>query len=506
MRKIAYYLFVLFFVVSFSACEKVDYVNMNITQHEEEIDVKEFVGDLKSHIVITDSKGRNINNIDIGIPFYVIDNTSGGADSRQWEITQGGETITSDQQFVRLSFGTPGEVKIKLTSVRSSDSKNVSSESTMQINNVPVTAQFITDPAEQGGTINIYAGFDVSFTTTVEGSPSKFEWVLTGPVTLTSSEQNPTFKFTEAGVYDLKFTATRETDGDQVVIEKSAYINAEVLVVQMIRAVGTDNTIELQFTVPMAQDITKDAMSEFSIEINTAGGETLTPDVLAIAATGDSSITLTFGDKMYSDDVMKLTFAPGGLITDGTGLFMPDAFSNEVCVYGHNLVSESDTENQSKWAKSTNTTDTDGSFYFVDENSAEFPQKPYQGKSCIAIYRGTDKIGVSFLDGFTVAEGDVFEIAYEALTTVSMNGALERRFSLVSGDGGNQANGNWMKAGDNGSGTGEWTTIKKTINVSADTKGQVGELFLNFFRYGGDNTTDAIWVDNIRFYHPNPRP
>lgn len=507
MRKISYHLLSLILILTVFSCEEINYKDMNIAQYKEEVNVKDLVGDLTSHIVVKTPDGADVTAVDMGATFYAIDNTEGGADSRTWTITQGSNTITSDKQLVKLSFARPGQVTLSLTSKRTSDGKEITSQTTVTINSIPVEASFLTNPVDEAGVINIFEGDEVTFTTEVKGSPTMFDWVFEGPETLTSSEQNPTVQFIQVGVYNVKFTASRD-DGEagisSDVVEKTAFINVQKRNVQLIRAIATDNKIELQYNFPVASNVA-DAASEFSISINTAAGATLTPPVMGLESKDASTLVLTFGDNMFSDDEVLLTFAPTGKLKDATGLVMPEAFENEPCVYGKTLA-WGDMEDESKWAKSWNTANNDGKFLFVDENSPDLPMKPYQGHKCIVITRGSASTGVSLLQGYDVQEGDVFEFAYEALSVESVPGALERRMSTTAGDGSNAAGGNWMQAKQNGNGTGKWMTVRKTINVSAQTKGKTGTLYFHFLRYGGGSDTAAIWIDNLRIYFPNPRP
>ncbi|CAZ97472.1 PKD domain-containing protein [Zobellia galactanivorans] len=507
MKKIIYFLISVFFVFSAPSCEQEDYSDINITHDTEEKVSKEFVGDLDSQIIIKDMDGALVNEIDMGKTFFVIDNTEGNSDTSEWVITKGDETITSKEQIVRLNFSNPGVATVKLTSTRSSDGKTTSSETTVTINSVPVKTRFITDPVADAETVAIYTSNSISFTDTSEGSPTEFNWVFEGPETLTSTEQNPVMTFMEPGIYNVSLTATRD-DGEEGIsedtIEKIGFIKVEQLVVELIRAVATDSKIELQFTQPIAQDIPATASSEFSITINTKNGAILTPDIVSIEATGEKTVELVFGDKMYSDDEVLISFNPSGILKDATGNYIPEMITDEPCVYGHNLWSGTDTEDESKFALSTNSNGS-GFFKFVDENSPELPMEPYQGRSCIGFIRGDDKIGLSVMQGYTVAEGDVVVLAYEGKRIENVAGALERRMSATMASGGNDANGNWSSANSNG-GDNEWITVTKTINVSADTKGVTGELFLTFFRYGGNSDTAALWIDNLRIYKPNPRP
>lgn len=509
MKKITYFLVSVFFVFSMASCEHEDYAGMNITHNQGEDDVKEFTGDLNSQIVVKNIAGDLVTEVDMGETFYVIDNTAENIDVSEWVITQEGQTITSNEQLVRLSFPGPGPVTASVTSKRSSDGKTTTSETIINVKSIPVEASFINDPMEDGGVINIYTSNSVIFTSTSKGSAKEFSWTFESPdETITSTEENPEITFLKPGIYDVTFTALRD-DGSQGVSEdtivKTGYIVVEQLVVDLIRAVATDSAIELQFTQPIAQNIPANATDEFSITINTKNGGVLTPSVLTINATGEKTVELVFGDKMYSDDEVLISFNPTGILTDASGLYNPEMISDEPCVYGHNLWTNTDTEDASKFRVSDNTAANNGIFEIVDENSPVLPMEPYQGHSCIAFTKGDDSIGISVLEGYTVAEGDVVELAYEGRRIEELSGAVERRMSEWIGSGSNDANGNWSSANSNG-GLNEWITVTRTINVSANTKGKTGELFLTFLRYGGNSSTAALWIDNVRIYVPNPRP
>ena len=69
MKKIIYFLFLLVFVVGFSSCNEEDYKNINITNYEEPIDIKEFVGDMTAQIVVKNPDGINVTDVDMGSTF-----------------------------------------------------------------------------------------------------------------------------------------------------------------------------------------------------------------------------------------------------------------------------------------------------------------------------------------------------------------------------------------------------------------------------------------------------
>jgi PKD repeat protein len=505
MKKIVYFL--LFFAFIVSSCEDNEYKDLNITHLEEEIDIRDFVGDLTSHIVILDANGEEVSSIDMGSTFYIVDNTEGGSDKRTWTITRGNEVITSEEQFVRVNFTNPGEVVINLTSERSSDGKSVSSSSGIEVLSIPITAGIKTDIAEEEGMLTVKTGDFITFEDNSMGAPKFYEWEFEGGLPATGDKKVEKIRYEEAGVYGVKYKALREDNPGEFVsdeIVKTAYINVVQREVRHIRAVATDNKIEVQFDEPLAESVPADAKSEFSITINTKGGAVLNPAVQGISVTGKKSLTLTFADQMYSDDEVLLTYTPTGKIEDATGLTPPIAFSDEPCVYGKSLV-YADTEGANDFALAWG--NEGGKFFNVNEDSAEYPMKPYQGLTCMA-FTGA-QYAVTVVEGFDVEHGDEFVIAYEALRTHAVGGALERRVHTQQFSGSNDAGGNWSQHNQNG-GMNEWRTETKPILAgdpggSGGTKGKVGRLYMTFMHYNG-NSDDVLYVDNVRIYKPNPRP
>lgn len=505
MKKIAYYIFFLVFIITYASCDEENYKDIDITRLEEEIDVKEFVGDLTSQIVITNLEGESVSEIDMGQTFYVIDNTENGSDSRIWTITRGTQTITSDEQFVRLNFAKPGTVTISLTATRTLDGKSVTSEEAVQVNSIPITANFMTDVVEDDGMLTIKTGDYITFMDNSMGVPTIYDWEFEGAVTVDRDEKEPKVRYETPGLYKVTYKASREDNPGEFVedeIVKTGYVNVLQRVVYLVRAVAKDSKIELQYSEPIAQNVPANAIGEFSLKINTKAGAALTPTISALAVTGQNSVTLTFSDQMYSDDKVLLSFNPTGILKDATALTLPEAVTDEPCVYGHNYLLNTDMEDYTKFMLNSN--NEGGKFFFVNENSAEYAMKPYQGRNCMALVGS--QFSLSAVPGFTVAMGDKFEFAYEALRVVNLSGALERRISTVSGNGSNDAGGNWSSA--NQGGVNAWKTESKTVTVGpsgSETKGKEGTLYFNFMHYNG-SATDVLWVDNLRIYKPNPRP
>jgi len=505
MKKIAYHFMLLLLMFSVFSCEEENYKDMNIANYEEEIDIKEFVGDLTSHIVVKKISGDVVSEVNMGETFYIIDNTAGGASERTWTITQGTTTtITSDEKFLRLNFPKPGLVTLQLTSTRASDGESVTSETTVDVLSIPVAGDFITDPVAVNGAITILQGASISFTSQTVGSPTIFEWVFEGPETLTSSEKNPTMTFTQIGTYDVTLTMRRD-DGEEgiseAVIVKQGFVVVNELIVRLVRAVAGDGDIIMEFNHPVGQTIPANLINEFAVTIKTAAGATLTPALSNLAVNGPKSLKMVFADKMYSNDEVLLTFNASGAMKDATGLTSLVGFADEPCVYAKNLWTATDMEDPSKFTYNDN--NSGGIIAFVDASSVQYAMEPYQGNTCMALVRGSGNCSVQISGGLTFEVGQTIELAYEHKRVGNISGALERRVCTVANSGSNDAGGNWSNAND--AGLDFWKTIRKTIVVGTGTIGKSGLLHFNFMRYGGSET-EPMWIDNVRLYYPDPRP
>jgi len=509
MKRISYYLVLFLILVIGNSCEEEDYKSMNITQYQEGIDIKQFVGDLTSHIVVKNSAGEDVTDVDMGAVFFVIDNTEGGADSRTWTVTQNGETKTYTKQLERFVFTKPGDAVISLESKRASDGATITSSVTIPINWIPVDAEFTTVQEPVDGVITIFQGASIDFITTLAGSPTMFDWQIVGTETITSDEQNPTIRFVEPGTYNVTFTASRDdgaTGITEKVVQKTGLIVVKKLNIEIIRAVATDGKIVVEYNHPINQVLPAEVASEFSVTINTAAGAVLTPEIQSISAIDDYKIEIVFADKMYSDDVVILNFTSAGHFVDKTGLgeILND---EEPCVYGHNLMINTDMEDPSRWGWNWNP-DPAADYGFVNENSEKYAIKPYQGLNCLYMVQGGG-VSIGLEQGLTFAAGDVFEIAYEAQKLGNTGGGgFERRASLIQWSGGNDAGGNWSSANDPG--LNFWKTLKQKVVVgdaagSGGTKGKVGTFYFTLIRYNG-SATEPIFIDNFRIYIPNPRP
>lgn len=511
MKRIAY-LMSFIFMFSIFSCEEEDYKNMNITQQEEDVNIKELVGDLTSHIVVKDLLGESITEVDMGQTFYAIDNTEGGANSRTWTITQGSNTINSVDQLVRINFLKPGKATINLISTRSSDGETVSSSSDVNVKNIPVTASFISAPAENGGVVSILQGADVTFTSAVSGSPTIFEWKFEGPEALTSDEQDPTVVFNKVGIYDVTFTAKRD-DGDagisEAVAEKVGYVVVEELVVKFITASITDNILELKYNHPVGQTLPNDAASQYAITIKTAAGTTLSPEVQEVTASGEKTIQLKFADKMYSDDEVFVVFTPAGNIMDATGLKVLTALTDEPCVYGKNLLVGGNCDEEGHWE--TATAMPDGNWKYTDAGV-------YQGAGALHLDNYTGTLAVVHSESFEIKKNVQYVIrSYGKLLKGNTGNNLSVRITDVKMSGGfinDKANGMNQLWANLGGYTEEYTAKNWNKgkawavdnNLLYSGAYDTSELYIAFFFQDNKSQDTEVLLDYVLVCEHNPRP
>ncbi|MCL2511278.1 MAG: T9SS type A sorting domain-containing protein [Bacteroidales bacterium] len=82
---------------------------------------------------------------------------------------------------------------------------------------IPLKANFKADKTTAG------IGAVINFTDLSTGGPTVWEWTVSGPETMTSTEQHPSFTFTKAGNYDVTLIVTNEEESD--IESKADYIS-----------------------------------------------------------------------------------------------------------------------------------------------------------------------------------------------------------------------------------------------------------------------------------------
>ncbi|HEX5050882.1 MAG TPA: PKD domain-containing protein [Planctomycetota bacterium] len=120
--------------------------------------------------------------------------------SWQWDFDNDG-TVDSTEQNPTHVYNTPGTFSVRLVATNEVGSVEVVKTNLLQVF-APVVANFSRTPSSG------IAPFSVSFTDLTTGSPTAWEWDFDGDGLVDSTQQNPTFNYTVAAVYDVTLTAT----------------------------------------------------------------------------------------------------------------------------------------------------------------------------------------------------------------------------------------------------------------------------------------------------------
>jgi PKD repeat protein/Leucine-rich repeat (LRR) protein len=135
------------------------------------------------------------------------DSSTNTPTSWAWEVTRtGSTTLTSSLQNPTFTFVDAGTYTVKLTATNGagSNTKTVTNMITVTLPTLIPVANF-TVP-----TTSVNSNGSIVFKDSSTNTPTSWAWEVTrtGSTTLTSSVQNPTFTFVDAGTYTVKLTAT----------------------------------------------------------------------------------------------------------------------------------------------------------------------------------------------------------------------------------------------------------------------------------------------------------
>lgn len=107
-------------------------------------------------------------------------------------------------------FSTPGETSER---VASSYEGGTPAELIIEYT-LPVSAPVASFNSNAGS--NVCTGDTIQFTDLTSNNPNSWNWEITGPSTLTSNQQNPSFIFNTPGVYDVSLIVSNSGGGDTI--------------------------------------------------------------------------------------------------------------------------------------------------------------------------------------------------------------------------------------------------------------------------------------------------
>ncbi|ANW95068.1 hypothetical protein AXE80_01600 [Wenyingzhuangia fucanilytica] len=283
---------------------------------------------------------------------------SSGVESRKWTFPEGvvdivdsDDDVTSTKNTVKAIFKKTGQHNVALHQVFKGDAydgttlKGKVLDTIIAVNvlkpvSVSLEGYKLNSDGSLGdalvmsdGALNeITASYSVRFIYTVEGQPEEFTWDLdNGGVVVTTDENNQTtdVKYSKMGDFNLSFGASRErpAGGNMVSYTDLIRVVPSTDPVVLENTYNRDGKIVLDFSREM--DASKLNPNDFSVNITTFGGATITPSINTVTldpTDGDLVIVELNGETVYTDDQATITYTKGTLATsDGVDA---DTFMN----------------------------------------------------------------------------------------------------------------------------------------------------------------------------------
>ncbi|APZ45826.1 hypothetical protein BW723_05730 [Polaribacter reichenbachii] len=305
-----------------------------------------------NHRAIVTSEMDFENTINVGAHIDFGD-LSRGVSSRLWTFPEnvteisGEEGNTSTKDVVKGTFNEAGVYDVTLSQVfKGNVYPNEDSTEPIQgkeldttivvtvLDNITANIQInhINDDGSLGAELNlsdnaeneVTASKFVRLTQNSTGSPTNFTWNLKGakPEQVLNDLNTPEVdvRYTKLGTWDLEFIAsrTRPTDADTIYIKNFIKVIPSTDPVTLDRVFEQEEQTKIGLEFSREMDPATVNKSTFSVTIETANGATLTPELTNVtvdATEGNILIIELANEIMYNDDVVKVSYTPGGLTT-----------------------------------------------------------------------------------------------------------------------------------------------------------------------------------------------
>ncbi|CAL66683.1 PKD domain-containing protein [Christiangramia forsetii] len=141
-------------------------------------------------------------------------------DSYLWEF-EGGTPATSTAENPVVTYPEPGVYNVKLTAHRAAPEHD---DIEVKTDYITILAAIPIEPKFSANITTIEAGEAITFTDSSSGDGDSWKWTFPGGTPETSTEQNPTVVYNEAGVYDVTLEVNRSQDGESESITKAEFI------------------------------------------------------------------------------------------------------------------------------------------------------------------------------------------------------------------------------------------------------------------------------------------
>ncbi len=179
-----------------------------------------------------------------GVAIVFTDESTNMPTSWSWEFP-GGDPAASADQHPSVSYAAEGTYSVTLTATNEEGEGMETKTDYIVIADIPIPPV----AAFSASRTNIETGTSVDFTDESTNDPTSWMWVFEGGDPGTSTDQNPTVTYENAGTYAVSLTAIN-ADGDDL-ITKTDYITVTVPVIAPEADFSADATI-----ITSGQDIT----------------------------------------------------------------------------------------------------------------------------------------------------------------------------------------------------------------------------------------------------------
>lgn len=532
MKNIKFLQFIFFTTLLLFSCSEEDSITLIESNHRA--------------IVTSEMNYENTINVGAHIDFGDL---SRGIQSRLWTFPENVTMIedekgnTSSKSVVKGHFFEPGVYDVVLNQVfkgdvyRNEDSTNPMEGNVLDTTLVVTVLDWVTaniqinhlnDDGTVGNALNlsdnaqneITASKYVRLTQNSTGNPTDFTWNLKGakPAQVLNDLATPEVdvRYTKLGTWDLEFIAkrTRPTDADTI------YIKDFIKVIPSTEPVTLDRVFEKEYQTKIGLEFSREMdpatvnKNNFSVSISTANGIILNPEIGSInldANEGNIIIIELANEVMYNDDVVKVSYTPGGLTTlDAVAATtITDAILTD-------FIKENLFEDPSF-------SDVDYSFETTTE--ANWPYLPWGGRwaeydmnlSYNKAYKGDKSMYIEFkpdggmiignVDGngdnitFPVEKGFTYEMGAWFYAEQLDNITEEANVRMYTRPSTNWGLGDNVSFSSAGTPIGEWYYSSTTIQYNADGN----ESYL--IRGINSNTTAInFYMDNLTLYKLTSRP
>ncbi|MGQ1785790.1 MULTISPECIES: PKD domain-containing protein [unclassified Saccharicrinis] len=308
MKKLNYILY-MFFAMSllWVSCDDDDPV-----KEEEEEKVVDY-GDVDALFEARLITGELITEVDMGETLNLSDISAGRPDKRVWTVTSadGSVNLTMDDAKVQTFYFPVGNMTydVKLAVERTSDGQTdeLIVEDYILVNHVDVTADFTASAGnddEGAGDFAVGRGISVIFLNKSKGVADQYAWEFENGTPITSDENHQEVMFNKDGLFEVKLTATRSSDGSTSEVIKMVRVIQKYMEVE--EAWVDNRTVTVTYDQPVMEDPSV-AKDDISVEILTAAGTSINAGIESIASDGNV-LTITLDKDTYHDDAVRLHY------------------------------------------------------------------------------------------------------------------------------------------------------------------------------------------------------